>query len=81
MAHQQIRDEVVAAAAKHSKSSRKEVLEASSLDAIVDSMAMIGIVFELEEKYGIEIDDADILEFENIDDVVDCVFRQLDEAA
>jgi acyl carrier protein len=51
------------------------------LEELVDSMARIEIIFELEDKYGVEIEDAEVLNINTVDDIIDCVEKRLLNAA
>lgn len=77
MTRPQITDEVLLVIAQFSETPRDELLAAESLEELVDSMARIEIIFELEDKYGVEIEDAEVLNINTVDDIIDCVERRL----
>lgn len=81
MARKRGRDEVLETIVRYSKASREELLAAESIDDVLQPMAVIEVVFELEEKYGMEIDDNDVLAIVSVEDLILCVLEQLDIAA
>lgn len=81
MAQQRTRDEVLDRIVRLSKLPREDLLAAVSIDDILEPMAVIEIVFELEEAYGLEIDDNDVLAIVSVEDLVLCILEQLDVAA
>ena len=81
MARERGRDEILETIVRYSKVSREALLAAESIDDVMQPMAVIEVVFELEEKYGMEIDDNDVLAIVSVEDLILCVLEQLDIAA
>ena len=81
MQQEQMRDEVLETICQYSRLSREALLAADPIDDVIAPVVVIELVFELEEKYGMEIDDREVLTIETADDLVDCVLRRLDVAA
>lgn len=77
MTRDRITNEVLQVIAEYSETPGDQLLAAESLEELVDSMARIEIIFALEDKYGIEIEDAEVLSIETVDDIIDCVERRL----
>jgi len=67
--------------AQYSETPSAELLAAESLEELVDSMARIEIIFELEDKFDVEIEDDEVLNINTVDDIIDCVERRLKNAA
>lgn len=61
--------------------SLEKLRAAGSLDDVFGQLEVIELVFELEETYGMEIDDVEVLRIETVGDLVSCVERRLDAAA
>ena len=81
MARERGKDEILETIVRYSKVSREELMAAESIDDVMQPMAVIEVVFELEEKYGMEIDDNDVLAIVSVEDLILCVLEQLDIAA
>ena len=81
MTRPQITDEILQVIAQYSETPSAELLAAESLEELVDSMARIEIIFELEDKYDVEIEDDEVLNINTVDDIIDCVERRLKNAA
>ena len=77
MKRDKIVEEVLDVFEKYSECARADLLTAESLEELVDSMARIEIVFEIEDKYGIELSDQEVLAIRKFSDVVDGVERHL----
>ena len=54
---------------------------AGSIDDLMEPMLVIEVIFELEEKFGMEVDDEEVLKVETIEDLIACVLQRLDAAA
>lgn len=78
MTRQQITEEVLQVIARFSETPPQELLAAESLEELVDSMARIEIIFELEDRYNVEISDEEVLGINTVDDIVACVARRLE---
>lgn len=74
-------DQILATIGHYSNVTHDDILAADSIDHVLSPMAVIEVIFDLEEKYGMEIDDHDVLAIESVDDLVACVLRHLDIAA
>ena len=81
MTRPQITDEILQVIAQYSETPSAELLAAESLEELVDSMARIEIIFELEDKFDVEIEDDEVLNINTVDDIIDCVERRLKNAA
>ncbi len=81
MTRPQITDEILQVIAQYSETPSAELLAAESLEELVDSMARIEIIFELEDKFDVEIDDDEVLNINTVDDIIDCVEKRLKNAA
>lgn len=81
MTRPQITDEILQVIAQFSETPSAELLAAESLEELVDSMARIEIIFELEDKFDVEIEDDEVLNINTVDDIIDCVERRLKDAA
>lgn len=81
MAHERTREQILETIVRYSRVARDELLAAESIDDVMKPVAVIEIVFELEEKYGMEIDDTDVLAIVSVEDLIVCVLERLDIAA
>ncbi len=81
MARERTREEVLQTIIRYSKVSRDELLAADSIDDLMEPMLVIEVIFELEEKFGMEVDDEEVLKVETIEDLIACVLQRLDAAA
>ena len=81
MTRPQITNEIMQVIAQYSETPSAELLAAESLEELVDSMARIEIIFELEDKFDVEIEDDEVLNINTVDDIIDCVERRLKNAA
>lgn len=81
MTRPQITAEILQVIAQYSETPSAELLAAESLEELVDSMARIEIIFELEDKFDVEIEDDEVLNINTVDDIIDCVERRLKNAA
>lgn len=81
MTREKITAEILQVIAQYSEVPGEELLAAESLEELVDSMARIEIIFELEDKYDVEIDDEEALAIKTVDDIIECVERRLEGAA
>ena len=48
-------------------------------DLGLDSFGAIQILFDLEEKYGIEIEDENLVKFKTVGDVVDFIEKRIED--
>ena len=71
MTRQQITEEVLQVIARFSETPPQELLAAESLEELVDSMARIEIIFELEDRYNVEISDEEVLGINTVDDLAE----------
>ncbi len=73
---EEIKSSVSAAIAKQKHIEPNVLTEASSLDELgITSLDAITIVYDIEEKFGIEVP-GDVLEgFKTVQDIVDCVLE------
>ena len=81
MTREQITDEILEVMAKYSEHPGSDLLAAASLEELVDSMARIEIIFEIEDKYDVEIGDDEVLGIRTVADIVSCVERRLASVA
>ena len=81
MTREKITAEILEVIAQFSEVPGEELLAAESLEELVDSMARIEIIFELEDRYDVEITDEEALGIKTVDDIIDCVERRLKGAA
>ncbi len=81
MTREKITAEILDVIAQYSEVPGDELLAAESLEELVDSMARIEIIFELEDRYDVEITDEEALGIRTVDDIIDCVERRLKGAA
>jgi len=77
MTRDQITDEILQVMSRYSEHPGTELLAASSLEELIDSMARIEIIFEIEDKYGVEIGDDEVLGIRTVADIVTCVEKRL----
>jgi len=77
MTREQITDEILRVMSRYSEHPGAELLAASSLEELIDSMARIEIIFEIEDKYGVEIEDDEVLGIRTVADIVTCVEKRL----
>ena len=81
MARERTREEVLKTIARYSKISQDELLAADSIDDLMEPVLVIEVIFELEERFGMEVDDNEVLKVETVEDLIACVLQQLDAAA
>ena len=81
MARERTREEVLKTIARYSKISQDELLAAGSIDDLMEPVLVIEVIFELEERFGMEVDDNEVLKVETVEDLIACVLQQLDAAA
>lgn len=81
MTREQITDEILRVMSRYSEHPGAELLAASSLEELIDSMARIEIIFEIEDKYDVEIGDDEVLGIRTVADIVSCVERRLASVA
>lgn len=80
-----INDEILDILAKHAEMEREKVTLSTSLDMIgVDSLKLVEIIFDLEERFDISIPDPDNAgqqdkQFQNAGDVVRIVKELIEE--
>jgi len=77
MTREQITDEILHVMSRYSEHPGADLLAASSLEELIDSMARIEIIFEIEDKYGVEIEDDEVLGIRTVADIVTCVEKRL----
>lgn len=77
MTRDQITGEILQVMSRYSEHPGQELLAATSLEELIDSMARIEIIFEIEDKYGVEIEDDEVLGIRTVADIVSCVEKRL----
>lgn len=77
MTREQITHEILGVMAKYSEHPGEALLAAESLEELVDSMARIEIIFEIEDKYDVQIEDEEVLGIRTVADIVSCVEKRL----
>jgi acyl carrier protein len=77
MTRDQIVEEVLDVFSKYTEVSRDKLVSAESLEELVDSMSRIEIMFEIEDRYSVQLSDEEVLGIRNFADVVDCVGRHV----
>ncbi len=77
MTREQITQEILGVMAKYSDHPGDALLAAESLEELVDSMARIEIIFEIEDKYDVQIEDEEVLGIRTVADIVSCVEKRL----
>ncbi len=70
---EEIHNVIVPALMEVSDCSEKELLESDSLEDLIDSMARLELMFNLEDRYDIELDNDIAMNLNTVSDIVDCV--------
>ena len=75
----QVRDKTLQLLVRHiNEGSRETVCMDSRIDALeLDSLAMFEIVFELEECFGVELDEVELAAMKTVRDLVESVEKKL----
>lgn len=81
MTREQIIEDVLDVFSKYTEVSRDDLVSAESLEELVDSMSRIEIMFEIEDRYSVQLSDEEVLGIRNFGDVVDCVGKHVPRQA
>ncbi len=75
----QVRVKTMQLLARHTAEASRETVEMDSLidELELDSLAMFEIVFELEECFGVELDEVELAAMKTVRDLVESVEKKL----
>ena len=75
MTEQEIRTKLVEIFTEEAKLNQDEFLQGQPLASLIDSLTLLEIVCQIEDTFGLEIEDEQIPELKTFDDVVEGITR------
>ncbi len=78
MTEEDIRTILITTIKEDAKLAEDEFVKAQTFEDLIDSLTLLEIVADIEEKFDLEIDDEQIPEIKSFDEVVKLVAQMLD---
>ena len=79
MDREKIREELIGIFSEYTKIEKTKLLKNEDLRKKIDSLTLMEIIFQIEEKYKITIEDEEMIGFRNIEQVSKAILAKLED--